>query len=172
MVSKYLGMKPPTLSTTVVTRGLSYFPKGHGYEHVFAVFRKGRVTFGRIPLDDKVVYWEIMRKWTPQCTVTHLHLLISPLNPTFLVEIHASLRDFTLRRTYQDRQSRGHQVLPCRDIGHDQQILPGLIELHAIRLSWALGCPVGTLQERGCDGCRGRFARIEPLPRSGWLHGS
>ncbi|KAI4326007.1 hypothetical protein MLD38_031365 [Melastoma candidum] len=66
VVSRYLGMKPPTFSTTVVMRGLAHYPEGHGYEHVFAVYKKGRVTLGRNPLDDKVVYWEIMQKWTPQ----------------------------------------------------------------------------------------------------------
>ncbi|KAI4385267.1 hypothetical protein MLD38_003314 [Melastoma candidum] len=77
VVAKYLEMKPPTDGLTCVMRGLSCYPKGHGYADAFTLFRKGRLSIGRVPVDDKVVYWELMQKWTSEFSkISHNQELI------------------------------------------------------------------------------------------------
>ncbi|XP_056171084.1 monooxygenase 1-like isoform X2 [Syzygium oleosum] len=65
-VANFLDLRPPRMSPTCNVRGFTIYPDGHGYPHDFVTINHNRVFLGRIPLDDKSVYWFIARPWTHQ----------------------------------------------------------------------------------------------------------
>ncbi|KAI6673385.1 hypothetical protein NL676_001291 [Syzygium grande] len=65
-VANFLDLRPPRMSPTCNVRGFTIYPDGHGYPHDFVTINHNRVFLGRIPLDDKSVYWFIARPWTRQ----------------------------------------------------------------------------------------------------------
>ncbi|KAI6673386.1 hypothetical protein NL676_001292 [Syzygium grande] len=65
-VANFLDLRPPRMSPTCSVRGFTIYPDGHGYPHDFVRINHNRVVLGRIPLDEKSVYWFIARPWTRQ----------------------------------------------------------------------------------------------------------
>ncbi|XP_028796462.1 monooxygenase 1 isoform X3 [Neltuma alba] len=66
VVSKFLGLKPAQYLSSCSILGFTNYPHGHGLESESIRMRRGSISVGRIPVDDKVVYWFVGRKWTPQ----------------------------------------------------------------------------------------------------------
>ncbi|KAF8007607.1 hypothetical protein BT93_K1572 [Corymbia citriodora subsp. variegata] len=65
-VADFLDLRPPRSSPTCNVRGFTVYPDGHGYPNDFVMISYNRVFLGRIPLDEKSVYWFIARPWTHQ----------------------------------------------------------------------------------------------------------
>ncbi|KAF5184458.1 Monooxygenase [Thalictrum thalictroides] len=57
VVARQLGLKAPTHSGRVATRGLSVFPQGHGLKHEVYQFIDGDKRVGMVPLNEKELYW-------------------------------------------------------------------------------------------------------------------
>lgn len=66
VVADFLGLKPPRVSPTSNVRGFTNYPSGHGFSPEFVRINEDHVFLGRIPLNDKLVYWFIARPRTPQ----------------------------------------------------------------------------------------------------------
>ncbi|KAH7833851.1 hypothetical protein Vadar_010434 [Vaccinium darrowii] len=66
VIVNYLGLKLPKQSPITNVRAFTNYPDGHGLEPEFVTIRKGNLLLGRIPIDDKLVYWFIARRETPQ----------------------------------------------------------------------------------------------------------
>ncbi|KAF8011887.1 hypothetical protein BT93_I0118 [Corymbia citriodora subsp. variegata] len=59
IVARWLGLRPPVYSGRSAVRGLSVFPKGHGFDHGHAIqqFVDVGTRAGFIALNDKELYW-------------------------------------------------------------------------------------------------------------------
>lgn len=66
VIVNYLGLKLPKQSPITNVRAFTNYPNGHGLEPEFVTISKGNLLLGRIPIDDKLVYWFLARRETPQ----------------------------------------------------------------------------------------------------------
>lgn len=83
-VAKFLDLRPPRMSPTCNVRGFTIYPDGHGYPHDFVMINYNRVFLGRIPLDEKSVYWFTARPWTHQGnSFSHAVLFQDSRNPLY-----------------------------------------------------------------------------------------
>ena len=62
-VANYIDLTPVRLGSTCAVRGLTIYPNGHGYAPEFLRARKDNHLVGRIPIDEKAVYWFVVIKW-------------------------------------------------------------------------------------------------------------
>ncbi|KAJ8769986.1 hypothetical protein K2173_009068 [Erythroxylum novogranatense] len=70
IVAEYLGLKAPKLLSMCSTLGFTNYPDGHGLDNESIIIRKGGVSVGRIPMDDKLVYWFVAREQAPKDLTT------------------------------------------------------------------------------------------------------
>ncbi|KAI3912622.1 hypothetical protein MKW92_005469 [Papaver armeniacum] len=68
VVSELIGLKPAKSFSTCGVRGFTSYPSGHGLSNEFARFRKDNRLFGRMPVDDNLLYWFVARQWTASDT--------------------------------------------------------------------------------------------------------
>lgn len=66
VVSEFIGLKTTKLLSTCSAIGFTNYPNGHGFDNESIRMGCGGTSVGRIPMDDKLVYWFVGRKWTPQ----------------------------------------------------------------------------------------------------------
>ncbi|XP_057469923.1 monooxygenase 1-like isoform X2 [Actinidia eriantha] len=66
VVADFLGIKPTKEFASSAVRGLTNHPNGHGFAHEFVRMRKNNILIGRIPIDDKIVYWFVGLRLTPE----------------------------------------------------------------------------------------------------------
>lgn len=81
IVANAVGLSPPRTSSMCVVRGLTTFENGHRLKNEFIVLAKDGLQLGRMPIDDKQVYWFMTRKWTPRGTYDSLTFLCSSCIP-------------------------------------------------------------------------------------------
>ncbi|XP_047315685.1 monooxygenase 1-like [Impatiens glandulifera] len=64
VIGKFVGLKPTRQFSYSAVRGLTSYPKGHTYKHEFIRWRKNdsSILIGRIPIDEKCVYWFVAFK--------------------------------------------------------------------------------------------------------------
>ncbi|CAO2812777.1 unnamed protein product [Amaranthus hypochondriacus] len=63
VISNYIGLKSTRLFSRSAVRGLTVYPNGHGYAPEFLRLRKEKILIGRIPIDEKTVYWFVVLHW-------------------------------------------------------------------------------------------------------------
>ncbi|KAK1427522.1 hypothetical protein QVD17_16209 [Tagetes erecta] len=56
IIAEFLNLKPTKMFPLCAVRGLTNYPNGHSYNE-FAYFRKDNILVGRVPIDDKLIYW-------------------------------------------------------------------------------------------------------------------
>ncbi|XP_047335708.1 monooxygenase 1-like [Impatiens glandulifera] len=63
-IGKFVGLKPTRQFSHSAVRGLTSYPKGHTFKHEFIRWKKNdsSVLTGRIPIDEKYVYWFVAFK--------------------------------------------------------------------------------------------------------------
>ncbi|KAL5993212.1 hypothetical protein ACLOJK_014135 [Asimina triloba] len=61
IVAEALGIKAVKKYHVCATRGLTFYPDGHGFDPEFLRTKKGKVLSGRLPVNDKLVYWFVAR---------------------------------------------------------------------------------------------------------------
>jgi len=66
VVAKSLGLESPKLFPMYSVRGFTNYPTGHLYGSNGFRLREDQVSFGRIPVDDKLVYWFVGWRGTPK----------------------------------------------------------------------------------------------------------
>ncbi|KAK9270054.1 hypothetical protein L1049_025627 [Liquidambar formosana] len=66
LIAKFLGMNSTKLFSTCVVRGFRSYQRGHEFENEFLIMSREHIQFGRMPINDKLVYWFVTRKWTTQ----------------------------------------------------------------------------------------------------------
>ncbi|XP_021724670.1 uncharacterized protein LOC110691993 [Chenopodium quinoa] len=64
VIADYIGLKPTRPFTSCAVRGLTFYPNGHGFAPEFLRVRKDKYLVGRIPIDEKTVYWFVVLQWT------------------------------------------------------------------------------------------------------------
>ncbi|XP_071686853.1 monooxygenase 1-like [Rutidosis leptorrhynchoides] len=57
IVAEYLNVKPTKMFPSCNVRGITNCPNGHSFDAEFVRFRSDNNLVGRIPIDDKSVYW-------------------------------------------------------------------------------------------------------------------
>ncbi|GKV35150.1 hypothetical protein SLEP1_g43454 [Rubroshorea leprosula] len=65
VVADFLGLKPPKLFVLWAVRGLTCYPSGHGLPTELTRFQGENFIIGRIPIDDKLVYWFVSNRGYP-----------------------------------------------------------------------------------------------------------
>ncbi|XP_026452597.1 monooxygenase 1-like [Papaver somniferum] len=68
VVSELIGLKPAKSFSTCGVRGFTSYPSGHGLSNEFIRIRKDNCLFGRMPVDDNLLYWFVARPWTSSDT--------------------------------------------------------------------------------------------------------
>ncbi|XP_021724673.1 uncharacterized protein LOC110691994 isoform X2 [Chenopodium quinoa] len=63
VIANYIGLKPTRLYSTCSVRGLTRYPNGHGYAPEFLRVRANKHLVGRVPVDDKTLYWYVSLRW-------------------------------------------------------------------------------------------------------------
>ncbi|KMT02648.1 hypothetical protein BVRB_9g203260 [Beta vulgaris subsp. vulgaris] len=63
VIASYIGLKPTRPFSTCAVRGLTTYPNGHGFAPEFLRMRKDKHLVGRIPIDEKTVYWFVVLQW-------------------------------------------------------------------------------------------------------------
>ncbi|XP_057527059.1 monooxygenase 1-like isoform X1 [Amaranthus tricolor] len=63
VISNYIGLKPTRLFSRSAVRGLTVYPNGLKYAPEFLRLRKEKILIGRIPIDEKTVYWFVVLHW-------------------------------------------------------------------------------------------------------------
>jgi len=79
IVARWLGLRPPVYSGRSAVRGLSVFPKGHGFDHGHPIqqFLDVGERAGFIALNDKELYWFFGATCPPKGTMyTTFYLLL------------------------------------------------------------------------------------------------
>ncbi|XP_077246700.1 monooxygenase 1-like isoform X3 [Tasmannia lanceolata] len=66
IVAKSFGLKPPRISPIIERRGLTTYPKGHGFSNEFIRITEKCLLVGIVPIDDKLVFWFIDRPRLPR----------------------------------------------------------------------------------------------------------
>ncbi|PWA60557.1 Aromatic-ring hydroxylase-like protein [Artemisia annua] len=66
IVADFLNLRPPKMFPLCGVRGLTNYPNGHFFEYEFARFKKGNNLVGRIPINDKLVYWFCAQPYVPR----------------------------------------------------------------------------------------------------------
>ena len=71
IVARWLGLRPPVYSGRSAVRGLSVFPKGHGYDQSHGIHQFVDVgkRAGFVTLNDKEVYWFCGAMCPPKGTI-------------------------------------------------------------------------------------------------------
>lgn len=57
VVAQFLGLKPVKAFALGAMRGMTSYPSGHSFGHEFVRIRKNRTMMGRVPINDKLVFW-------------------------------------------------------------------------------------------------------------------
>ncbi|KAM0066574.1 putative zeaxanthin epoxidase [Helianthus debilis subsp. tardiflorus] len=57
IVADFLNLKRIKTFPLCEVRGLTNYPYGHSFAHEFTSFKKDNILVGRIPIDNKLVYW-------------------------------------------------------------------------------------------------------------------
>ena len=70
VVADFLGIKPTKEFAFSAVRGLTNYPKGHGFAHEFVRMRRNNILIGRVPIDDKTIYWFVALRVTPEGKVS------------------------------------------------------------------------------------------------------
>ncbi|KAG7985156.1 hypothetical protein I3843_03G010700 [Carya illinoinensis] len=66
-VAHFLELKPKILLSLSETRGFTNYPSGHGFKmEFFQVSEDDNIMFGRLPIDNKLVYWFVNQKIKPK----------------------------------------------------------------------------------------------------------
>ncbi|XP_043712224.1 monooxygenase 1-like isoform X2 [Telopea speciosissima] len=66
VVAKWLRLKATKLLPYCGVRGFTNYPNGHDLGNEILRLSGDQATLSRTPIDDKLVYWLLTRKWTPQ----------------------------------------------------------------------------------------------------------
>ncbi|MQM16917.1 hypothetical protein Taro_049880 [Colocasia esculenta] len=66
IIAEKLQLKAPRIFSTSRARGYTYYPNGHPFHNEFVRMRKNHVLLGRLPVDDRLVYWFVGRPWLPE----------------------------------------------------------------------------------------------------------
>uniref|UniRef100_A0A803LRV1 FAD-binding domain-containing protein n=1 Tax=Chenopodium quinoa TaxID=63459 RepID=A0A803LRV1_CHEQI len=66
VIANYIGLKPSRRYSTCSVRGLARYPNGHGYAPEFLRVRTKKHLVGRVPIDDKTVYWYVSLRWVQE----------------------------------------------------------------------------------------------------------
>lgn len=65
IVAKSLGLEAPRIFPIHAVRGFTNYPNGHIYGNCTFRLREDQKVFGRIPIDDKLVYWFLSWRASP-----------------------------------------------------------------------------------------------------------
>uniref|UniRef100_A0A1D1Y5Y5 3-hydroxybenzoate 6-hydroxylase 1 n=1 Tax=Anthurium amnicola TaxID=1678845 RepID=A0A1D1Y5Y5_9ARAE len=66
IIAESLQLREPRLFSTSRTRGYTYYAHGHPFSNDFVRTRKNNTVVGRLPIDNRLVYWFIGRPWLPK----------------------------------------------------------------------------------------------------------
>ncbi|XP_020245012.1 uncharacterized protein LOC109823137 [Asparagus officinalis] len=66
IVARTLGLKPQNLLQTQVVQGLTSYPNGHGLSNSFLHVWGDKLLVGRIPADEKSVFWFVTQEFNPK----------------------------------------------------------------------------------------------------------
>ncbi|ONK57783.1 uncharacterized protein A4U43_C09F4050 [Asparagus officinalis] len=66
VVAKTLGLKPPNLFRTQVAQAVTSYPNGHGLSNHFLYLWGDKLLLGRVPIDEKTVYWFVVQEVNPK----------------------------------------------------------------------------------------------------------
>ncbi|XP_022861495.1 monooxygenase 1-like [Olea europaea var. sylvestris] len=64
IVAEFLGLKTAKPFSLLAVRGLANYPNGHAYPREFTRMRRGKITVGRSPITDNLVYWFVLQQST------------------------------------------------------------------------------------------------------------
>ncbi|CAK7340073.1 unnamed protein product [Dovyalis caffra] len=65
VVADFLELKQKKSFSSCSVRGFTNYPNGHGFAHEFVRIRRGNILSGRVPVDDKLVFWFIVPRFYP-----------------------------------------------------------------------------------------------------------
>ncbi|KAJ4968782.1 hypothetical protein NE237_015483 [Protea cynaroides] len=69
MVADWIDLKPSRRFNNCGVVGFTNYPDGHGFGNDFLRIRGDHIMVGRLPVDEKLIYWFVSRPRTPQDTV-------------------------------------------------------------------------------------------------------
>lgn len=69
VVADFLGLKPTKFLSLSEVRGYTEYPSGHVFRNGFVQIRGDDSIIGRIPIDNKLVYWFMNQKANPKVSV-------------------------------------------------------------------------------------------------------
>ncbi|XP_043711237.1 monooxygenase 1-like [Telopea speciosissima] len=69
VVGAWLELKPTKRFNLCGVVGFTNYPNGHGFGNEFLRIRGDHMLLGRLPIDDKLIYWFVARPRTPQDTM-------------------------------------------------------------------------------------------------------
>ncbi|CAA2987495.1 FAD-dependent urate hydroxylase-like [Olea europaea subsp. europaea] len=64
-VADFLGLKSTKMFAILSVRGLTSYPNGHAFDCESTRMRREKISVGRAPITDKLVYWFVALPWTP-----------------------------------------------------------------------------------------------------------
>lgn len=82
VVADFLQLKPKILLSLSETRGFTNYPSGHDFEiEFFQVSEGDNIMVGRLPIDNKLVYWFVNQKIKPKGTLLYDTIYLQLLFP-------------------------------------------------------------------------------------------
>ena len=69
VVAGFLGLKPVKFLSLSQVRGFTKYPSGHDFKNEIVQVIGGHSKIGRIPIDNKLVYWFATLKMNPKGTL-------------------------------------------------------------------------------------------------------
>ncbi|KAF5730259.1 putative monooxygenase [Tripterygium wilfordii] len=66
VVADFLELKPKKVFTSCAVRAFTEYPNGHGLAPEFVRLRKGQILSGRVPVDNKLVFWFVSHQHYPK----------------------------------------------------------------------------------------------------------
>lgn len=89
VVADFLGLKPPKFFSLSEVRGFTEYPSGHDFNNEFVQVWGENSIIGRIPMDNKLVYWFVTQKMntkgTQECFACSASISWFSSNPVVIV---------------------------------------------------------------------------------------
>lgn len=76
IVADFLGLKPRKAFTSCAARAFTNYPNGHGFPPELFRVNKDGILLGRVPVDDRVMFWFALHQHYPEGTNLKMHVII------------------------------------------------------------------------------------------------
>lgn len=94
-MADFLGLKSTKMFAILSVRGLTSYPNGHAFDCEFIRMRRGKISVGRAPITDKLVFWFVALPWTPSGEIFHFSFKVKDLykhnltnSSEFVIAVH------------------------------------------------------------------------------------